>query len=183
MAFLEVLTRTFGKRPQALRRNQNSLRTQTDPDMQHTVIVDEVGRGVAWANGNLRNIIATGEYVWVLDDDDRCMRDTLVAEIKEIAAREQPDVIVMRAHHAVFGLLPNKEHWQRAPVCGQIGWSCVAVRGEIWNAHRQAHDESYAGDYVFIRHLWDTPGLKWYWHEYTAAFYPVQSRGAAEHAP
>lgn len=49
MSFLTVITRTY-KRPGLLARNQASLAAQTDPDFEQILLVDDAGRGVAWAN-------------------------------------------------------------------------------------------------------------------------------------
>lgn len=179
MPFLEVITRTFGKRPAMLARNLESLTLQTDSDWCRTVLVDDNERGVAWAVGNLATVEATGDYVWVLDDDDLCCRPTLVAELKDITERIQPDVIMVKAYHAKFGMLPSMANWTSRPVLGNIGTSCYIVRRDVWNAHHDAWTERYDGDFWFIDHLWDAQ-CSFYWHPVTAAYYPQQSIGAGE---
>lgn len=179
MAFLEVITRTFGKRPAMLARNAESLAQQTDPDYEHTIVMDAQARGVAWAVANLATIEATGEYVWVLDDDDLCCRPTLIAELKAITKDIQPDVIMVRAYHGNFGKLPSDANWQQRPVLANVGTSCYIVRSDVWNAHRNAWVERYDGDFWFIDHLWDAE-CSFYWHDYTAAYYPQRLIGAAE---
>lgn len=178
--FLQVITRTFGARPKALARNQEAMRAQTDPDFDHTIVVDPNPRGPVMADRNLAAFEATGDYVWVLDDDDLCTRPTLVAELKAIAEREYPDVIMVRAYHGLWGTLPRDENWQRPPVKGNVGWSCYIVRGQVWNAHREFIPVMAGADYYLLEHLWNAPGLRWYWHDVTAAYYPTQSDGAAE---
>jgi len=181
MAFLEVVTRTFGQRPGMLQRNLHSLTSQTDPDWTRRLVIDDAARGVAWAVGNLGTVVATGDYVWVLDDDDVCARATLVAELKTIAHMERwPDVIMVRALHEKFGMLPSDGNWEAAPVRGNVGTSCYVVRRDVWNAHRMAWLERYDGDFWWIDHLWHEPGLRWYWHDVLAAWYPQQSVGAGE---
>lgn len=144
-------------------------------------MIDDARRGVAWAVGNLRNVEACGEYVWVLDDDDLCSWPSLVAELKEIAAEHDwPDVIMVRALHERFGLLPSNDNWEQAPVLGNVGTSCYIVRRDVWNAHRAAWVDRYDGDFYWIDHLWHTPGLRWHWHNEIAAYYPQQSLGEAE---
>ena len=181
MAFLDVITRTFGARPIMLQRNLDSLTSQTDMDWTRRLVIDDAAHGVAWAVGNLATVEAQGEYVWVLDDDDVCARATLVAELKTIAYMERwPDVIMVRARHEKFGLLPDNGNWEQRPVLGNVGTSCYIVRGDVWNAHRQAWQARYDGDFWWIDHLWQQPGLRWYWHDVTAAWYPQQSIGAPE---
>lgn len=179
MTFLEVITRTFGKRPKMLARNLESLTVQTDSDWCRTVVVDDKERGVAWAVGNLATVEATGEYVWVLDDDDLCCRPTLVAELKDITERIAPDVIMVKAYHAKFGMLPSRANWTSRPVLGNVGTSCYIVRRDVWNAHHDAWTERYDGDYWFIDALWNAK-CSVYWHPVTAAYYPQQSIGAGE---
>jgi glycosyltransferase involved in cell wall biosynthesis len=181
VAFLDVIVRTFGKRPAMLERNLASLAALEDSDWRRVLVVDDQARGVAWAVGNLATVQISGEYSWVLDDDDLCCRPSFLGELRTIAATENwPDVIMVRAFHERFGLLPDNTHWQERPVCGQVGTSCYIVRGEVWNAHRAAWQARYEGDYLWIDYLWQQPGLRWYWHDVTAAWYPQQSQGAPE---
>lgn len=183
MAFLEVITRTFGARPTMLQRNLDSLQAQTDPDWTRRLVIDDAARGVAWAVANLSTVEAVGDYVWALDDDDVCARPELVAELRTIAqTADWPDVIMVRAYHEKFGLLPNNENWQRRPLLGNVGTSCYIVRRDVWNAYRMAWLERYDGDFWWIDHLWNQPGLRWYWYDVTAAYYPQQSIGAGEDA-
>jgi hypothetical protein len=73
--FLEVLTRCY-RRPGLLAANQASLRAQTCADWTQTLLVDEEGRGIAWSYVNMAGYAPhlVGEYVWILDDDDLCVR-------------------------------------------------------------------------------------------------------------
>ena len=179
--FLQVITRTFGKRPAMLARNAESLAAQTDPDFSHTIVMDDQARGCEWANRNLATVPATCEYVWVLDDDDLCCRPGLVAELKEIVRKEQPEVIMLRAYHGEFGTLPSDANWQKEPVLCNVGWSNAVIRADVWNRHREQITDVYAADYYFLVYLWHV-ALRWYWHDVTAAYYPQRSIGAAEDA-
>lgn len=178
MAFLQIVTRTFGRRPTLLARNQSSLAALRDPDWEQTLVVDEIGRGVNWANTNLANVPASSEYVWVLDDDDMCALPSLLSTLKRLRAAQ---VIVMRTQHALFGVLPHNAHWGGRPVLGDCGWSNYFVRSDVWNAHRAvlANMACYEADHVFAAHLWDQ-GVGFVWHDAIAAIYPQASRGAAE---
>lgn len=181
--FLEIVTRTFGRRPQMLARNQASLARLESDDWQQTLVVDDLGRGVAWACANLATVEARGEYLWVLDDDDVCCRQTLVDDLKGIVAQhDAPQVIMARAQHTLFGLLPSNATWGHAPVCGDVGTSCFVVRRDVWEAHRSAWQAQYEADYLYIRHLWDTPGIAFHWWDALVAMYPQRSLGAAEYA-
>jgi hypothetical protein len=181
--FLEVITRTFGQRPAMLARNQASLAALTDPDWAQTLVIDAQARGCAWANANLATVATQGEYVWVLDDDDVCARPSLVAELKR-AAQEGPDVIMLRAEHALFGTLPHAENWRQAPVCGDIGFSNFVIRGDIWNQVRSLFRdwECYEADFRLIDHLWRQFLTTVSWLDVVAACYPQRSLGAPEDA-
>lgn len=178
MAFLQVITRTFGARPTLLARNRASLAALDDSDWEQSLVVDTVGRGVAWANTNLATVKATGEYVWVLDDDDVCANPALIGTLK--AHRGAP-VIVCRATHARFGVLPHDAHWGGPPVPADFGWSNLFVRSDVWEAHRQflAQCDVYEADYLFAAHLW-AEAAPWQWCDVVAAHYPRVSAGAGE---
>lgn len=182
MALLEVVTRTFLQRPNLLARNLESLTLQTDSDWSRTLVVDAQARGCAWACANLATVEAVGDYVWVLDDDDLCCRNTLVAELRSILDQETlaPDVIMVRAYHGKFGTLPSDATWLREPVCGKVGTSCYIIRRDVWNATHHLWREVYEADFWYIYDLWHMPGLRWYWHDHTAAYYPQQSIGAPD---
>lgn len=178
MAFLQVITRTFGQRPALLAENRASLAALEDADWEQTLVVDEVGRGCAWANANLTTIPAAGDYVWVLDDDDVCADPALLAHLKGYSGTP---VIVCRATHARFGVLPHDRHWGRAPALGDCGWSNLFVRGDVWEAQRGylARCDVYEGDYRFAAHLWAVV-QPWAWCDIVAAHYPRVSAGASE---
>lgn len=183
MPFLEVLTRHY-KRPSMLGVNRASLQAQDCDDWVQTILVDDVGRGVAWANGNLANYAPeiVGEYVWILDDDDECIRPTLVSELKSLAGEWTPDVIMIRMDHGVgMGVLPDTKHWGKRPECGYIGVSAFVVRREVWQRHAAALASGrYEADYDFITSIFDEEGLLKIWHDVVASRVQRISRGAAE---
>lgn len=181
MAFLEVLTRTTGRRPRLLRRCQDSLKQLGDPDWTQTLVEDREGRGVAWANLNLATVDAAGDWVWALDDDDLCCYADLVTDLKQLARGAEVDVVAVRVYHSKFGLLPPYEMWGQRPMMGRIGGACVIVRRDVWQAHRDGWTEVYAGDFWYINKLWDA-GLRWAWLPVIAAWQPQQSNGAMDNA-
>lgn len=155
--FLEVITRTFGKRPRMLLRNVLSMREQTDADWQQTLLHDTERRGVAWAVGNLATVEAVGDYVWILDDDDECAYPEFVADLKyAVTIYGHPDVVMVKMDHGEpLGVLPATGHWGNAPQEGCIGTSAFVVRRDVWNMYRPEWRAQYNGDFHFIRHLWD----------------------------
>ena len=181
MAFLQVITRTFLKRPGLLAEHEKSLAALSDPDWEQTLVVDDAGRGVAWANANLATVPATGEWVWVLDDDDLCVKGDLVETLKRLGAERECGVIVMRATHVAYTILPHDNNWGVRPTLTDCGYSNFFIRGEAWNRHRAKFREldCYAADHAFYAHVWDQ-GERFHWHDAIAAHYPVRSIGRPE---
>lgn len=117
----------------------------------------------------------------MLDDDDECICDSLVAEIKAIVAQHNPDVVFVRMDHGVgLGTLPDHDYWQRTPVEGHIGCSAFIVRKDVWQKHADAWGARYAGDFDFINAVWADPEVTHYWHDRTASRVQRRSLGAAE---
>jgi glycosyltransferase involved in cell wall biosynthesis len=169
MAFLEVLTRTFGERPTMLLRNKLSLSEQTSKDWQQTLLVDEEKRGVPWAVGNLSTVEAEGEYVWILDDDDECIDPEFVEKLKEfVTAQNLPDVVIVRMEHTGHGTLPPLDLFGQAPELGKIGTSAFVVRRDVWNANRFRWVENYTGDYFFIAAVY-RKGYRFVWWDMVAS--------------
>lgn len=169
--FLEIITRCC-KRPGMLAKNTAALVKQTCKDFEQTFLVDVIGRGKVWAEDNLRASVQhfRGEYIWLLDDDDLCTRDSLVLELKGIAAAHKPDVVVVRMDHGPLGVLPPDELWRQRPQAGRIGGSSVIVRKEVWRAHGQNWKEgTNHADFEFIDSLFGDSSLSIYWHDVLAS--------------
>lgn len=179
MAFLEVVTRTY-KRPQMLRHNRASLERQTCADWQQTMLPDEEGRGIAWAYAQLATFEPTGEYVWILDDDDLCIDAELVADLKTITEEFTPDVIILKMDHGNGQILPDEAHWQRAPQQGYIGASAFVVSRATWLEHRWRFAPGrYESDYDFIRAVYAAES-DIYWHNTIASRCQRISKGLPE---
>lgn len=176
--FLEVVTRTFGGRPEGLARCRASLECLQSKDWTQTLVVDRARAGVAKANRALAEHDAGGRWVWVLDDDDVCTAPMLVDWLERVAEREQPDVIVVQVRW-LGRLLPPEGMWRARPQMGAITSPSVVVRGDVWDAYRSGWREVYEGDYWFIDGLWQA-GLRWSWLPLLAAQVDRANHGAAE---
>ncbi len=170
MAFLEVLTRCHPQRPAMLERNQASLKLQTFYDWEQVLLKDDVGRGVAWANENLSMYRTDADYVWVLDDDDECVRPSLFRELHQIAELDEPDVIFikmdLRERH---GVLPRRPLWGGEPIAAEIASSCIVTSGDVWNRHAGAWNTGgLMGDWGFIHSVWQDD-VKVFWHDAVGA--------------
>lgn len=130
--------------------------------VKQTLLVDEVGRGVPWANARLAEFEPSGDYVWLLDDDDEAIDWALGAWLAT-AARRQPDLIMMRMDHGPgVGILPNDMHWQRRPVLGQFGCSSFITSAAHWRRCRSIWNATYAADADFVRYAFDhTKAVEW----------------------
>lgn len=165
MPFLSVITRTF-RRPRLLANNQRSLAAQTDPDFEQIILRDDIGQGVAWANARLRDAadLPTGEYVMILDDDDLVRRQTLISELKGLAAEHgRPGVIMTRMDHGPRGVLPPADEWGRQPGRGRVGCASPVARRDVWLRCAPHYGAAYDGDYDYIAALF-AAGDPVVWH-------------------
>jgi glycosyltransferase involved in cell wall biosynthesis len=179
--FLEILTRTY-KRPNLLAANQASLQAQTSADWHQTVLVDDAGRGCAWANARLAEHAPqlVGDWIWVLDDDDLCIQPTLVEELHTLVVLYAPDVVMLRMDHGPLGVLPDDRHWTKRPVVGRIGCSAFVVERHVWQWHAAAWQVgSYEADFAFINSIWDAQP-RVYWHDIVASQVQRISKGLPE---
>lgn len=174
--FLEVLTRVYVARseqhPEFLQRNFDSLKAQDSPDWVQTRLPDHVGVGVAASHLALSKAapLLTGEYIWILDDDDECVRPSLVRELKVIAELN-PDIIFLRMNHDHLGVLPDGDHWRAAPVHGHIGASAFVVKRQVWQRFAHVWETAvYHSDFLFISAVYEaTNPLAMYWHNTVAS--------------
>lgn len=171
VAFLEVITRHLKGRDSFLEANRESLRRQTDGDFVQTVLVDNQREGIGPAQAKLADHAEhlRGEYIWILDDDDLCIYDALIADLKHLTERFQAEVVFLRMDHGGRGILPDDFNWGKPPVCGRIGCSAYVVKAEVWKEHAEAwRSAHYASDYDFIARVWDS-NPRVYWHDVVAS--------------
>ncbi len=155
-----------------LAKNVAAFERQTSRDFVQTFLVDDTGRGKVWAEDNLRANVQhfKGQYIWLLDDDDFCIRDTLVEELQAIVEAHNPDVIMVRMDHGPLGILPPDDLWQQRPQAGRIGGSSVIVRRETWLKHGQNWREgTNHADFEFIDSLFRDNSLSIFWLDVVAS--------------
>lgn len=154
MRQLEIVTRHIVGRPTMLEKNMASVRAM-DGNWRQALLPDEDNRGVAWANGQMRTYTPTGDYVWMLDDDDEAACTHLPKCIDVLTDLYEPDLIMVRMNHGErLGVLPTDEDWQKrnSPREGGIGCSAFVVSRKHWLQCRHAWGERYEGDYDFVSH-------------------------------
>lgn len=164
MPFLTFVTRTFN-RPGPLKRNRDSLLQQSDKDYDHVIIVDNFGRGRHWANKQFyahRHRI-TGDYVFLLDDDDYLVYTDFCKAIRQIVRTHAPDVIMVKMQTQAH-IFPTPDVWQKHIIMGSIGTSCFCVSNQIFQRHIEAFGRTSCGDYHFIKEVFNY-NYKIYWFD------------------
>lgn len=151
---LEIITRCY-RRPNLLRFNQMSLDALDGDDWMQTLLVDSIGRGVGWSYANMAAFASqlTGEYIWILDDDDCCIYPNLLNDLHKIVDDCQPEVIWIRMDHGGGRILPGNS-WNQKPILGDIGVSAFIVRRDIWQMNVNHFQNDYCGDYHFANAIW-----------------------------
>jgi glycosyltransferase involved in cell wall biosynthesis len=149
MAFLTILTRSF-RRPESLGRCVKSVALQTDPDVEHVIIHDQIGRGVEWSYTNLRSVTPDGEYVMLLDDDDYLIEPSFVAELKCVTQEQGSPDVVFVGMNVAGTVMPIWEHGLRR---GYIACSCFVIRRDVWLEHAQDFRPDYSADFYFIESI------------------------------
>ncbi len=178
MPFLTIVTRTY-RRPERLAACIDSVRSQSDQDIEHVVLLDDVGLGIQGSMTRMAEMHALyhGQYIYCLDDDNILQDREFVADLKRIVAEHSPDVIMVRADHPQFAMLPLR--WQERPVRDGIDLANYVIRADLWRKY--AHllgSEEYAGDYAMIAAIYDA-GCTVYWHDKVVAVIKVVSYGQA----
>lgn len=181
MIQIEIITRTF-RRPKMLAVNQGSLAASTYTSWKQTVIVDEVGIGVPAANAMLASVDVTGDYIWILDDDDRLTSRNALEEVAEKINNHETsvDAIVFRMDHGRLGVLPSHAFWLKIPPRGQIGISSIIVKRYFWYRYRDRFlSARYDSDYDYVSAVLSSGG-NIIWHDGIVSEVQRISRGAPE---
>ena len=159
---MTIVTRSYN-RPDALHRNRTSVRNQSDKDYEHIFILDYIGRGRLWANQQFytNRHRVTGDYVFLLDDDDYLIEPDFIRYIKQIVNTHAPEVIMvkMQTHAHIF---PKPDVWQKHIIMGSIGTSCFCVSNQVYQRHIKAFGRTSCGDYHFIKEVFNH-NYKIYW--------------------
>ena len=156
--FLSIITRTY-RRPFALSQCVQSVREQTDQDLEHLILEDMVGMGVAESHRLFLKAKPAGYYVMILDDDDLMATPGVVADLHVVANEYRPDVIVFKMNNAELGILPDALVWQHEPLPARISGSNVAVRRHVWHGCIPAilgRDgvPCYESDFLYLEEIW-----------------------------
>lgn len=175
MKTLAIITRVHPNRPNMLRACKESVSRQSCDDYEHLYIVDpkKQGSGRGWANKSfaIQPVNVDSKYVMVLDDDDMLIDKNLVEDIKTIAEKQDPDMFIFRGiiHNHRCPVLPPNNLWKRIIRGGLIASFCVAVKKEIWEAHKASFGaDPRNGDFHFMKTAY-IHADSIYWHDKVVA--------------
>lgn len=170
MTLLTVITPTY-RRPIGLAFNQATIAAQHQAArIEHLIMVDEVGAGIPAMYRRLREIHPSGEWVFLLPDDD-CLIHPDICDVIDQCAFTGADVIMVGAY--VNGAsLPWSQCWQAPPQMGGVTITNWIVRRAVFESI--PYGERYEGDFDFITEVWRR-GLSIAW---AAIILTAQQRGA-----
>ena len=158
---LTIYTPTH-RRPQGLARCIASVEAQTDRDVQHLIIEDTIGVGVAgmFAAIPRHHDKILGEWVFILSDDDVLPDAEVVADLRQVIDAN-PEAEVIMGHCQIGGIVyPTFVSWGTAPAEGHVTMSGWIVRREVFVSVPYGH--RYEGDFDFIHACWER-GLHFTW--------------------
>uniref|UniRef100_A0A6M3KSM2 Glycosyltransferase n=1 Tax=viral metagenome TaxID=1070528 RepID=A0A6M3KSM2_9ZZZZ len=155
MSFLTILTRVHPARPNCLARNIESVKSQTDNDVQHLLLRPEVEPNDVVKAGPLIHEAASrieGRYVMQLPDDDRLCTPTFVADLKAATEEEKADMVIFRCKLGEW-VCPPEFHWQaRMFVIGYIAGQNGILKKEIYDgASYEWLLPLYHADFYYLR--------------------------------
>lgn len=156
--FLTIVTRCCW-RPVLLAANVQSVLRQTDRDIEQIFIVDQNRRGIHWANLQLfanRDRVG-GEWVYILDDDCRLIRDDFVSLVRNCAsANPNAKFIVVKSRRPQLAprVLPKPGVWgKRGRLPMRANCLCYVVRRELWREAIASFGAPAAGAGLMMEHL------------------------------
>jgi len=142
--FLSICTWSY-KRPNFLKKNQESLAMQTCQDFKQDVTLDDVGIGIPAVHESLQKTECEGEYFWIFDDDDIITDPKFLEQVKAVS-ESNPDVIIVKSQHGTDRIMPDQ--WPLA--YGHLSNINYIVRRDIWYKHRQDYAARSGGDWFFL---------------------------------
>jgi len=165
--FITIVTRCY-KRPNALRNNIVSVKTQTDADYEQVFIIDKKGKGLAAADMslNLFKEMNCGDYIMVLDDDDMIVDKQFIQKLKHIKKEKNPDVIIWKGmfNSETHILPPTDKFWGIRPMKCAIGSFNYCVSYKLYTKYIHTCRTGITGDYDFINNVLygtDHPKVEW----------------------
>jgi hypothetical protein len=163
--FLTIYTPTY-ERPSLLAKNIASVDEQTLANrIQHLIIRDEIGIGVAGMFAAIPDHASEikGEYVYILQDDDKLASKNAVERLRlHTVLEENPPVVICR-NRKRGNIYPT--FWGRRPKHDHIDLGSFVIRRDIFLLYADKFPAVYDADFFFIDSLWSA-GLKFAWADF-----------------
>lgn len=152
--FLSIYTPTY-KRPTLLAACIQSVNDQTiRGEIEHVIMVDEVGVGIAGMFAEIPNHLErlTGEYVYVLQDDDVLAGPDVVERLRAfVRVKRAPGVVIVR-NRKRDSVYPT--YWGERPRRNHIDLGNYVIRQDVFAQHVTDFGQRYDGDFDFIDAVW-----------------------------
>lgn len=184
--FMTIITRVMlGKRNGLFAQHKQSVAGLNDIDFEQQFIVDKHGGGMYLANESFQFVKPSGEYVYLLDDDDFFVRPDFIERIKQHANDTGfPDVIFFKMKIKTGDgdeIYPKPQSWKsRQPKRGQIGGSCFVVKRWVFERYIHHFAQRSCGDWYFITSVLNDADVRCSWLDERFAETGKVSRGAVE---
>lgn len=158
--FLSVVTRHLPERKLYLSKHSLSLLTQSCSELEHIILTDSKRSGLLAANQALAKAVdlLSGEYVFIMDDDNRMVDADLVRVLKENSG---PDVLLFKTKVG-DRVIPERDLFGKMLIRKHIDSHCYAVKRDIWIKYIKAFGVARAGDFFFIKEVLEhVDSVKW----------------------
>jgi len=179
--FVTLFTRCY-KRPKALAVCNASVELQSVQDYQRVFIVDEIGRGLEWADAQFyeRRHEALGRYVYMLDDDNILAHANVIEKWRWVTTLTGCEVMMFKAGYADLGILPQDDCWMQPPAHGRISPLNALVSRELFLKHIDKWRGAYVGDFEYLQAVMADETASIVWLDDVMAYCQRRSYGKPE---
>lgn len=170
MVFLSIVTRTC-QRPRMLAECIQSVRAQTDSDIEQVFIVDRARKGIQHADKSLaiNKDRMSGEWSMILDDDCWLINNWFVEHLKGFAEQNTEANVIMFKSKRPKGppsnetVFPAKHIWGKTPVHGTTNCLCYVIKTPIWKKRIEYFGiKNWGGDWWLLDRIIQD-GHKLFW--------------------
>jgi len=156
--FLTVVTRTC-QRPVQLSENIQSVKAQTDHDLEQIFIVDREKKGIQEADKSFPKHLGRvhGDFVFILDDDCWLINNQFVEHLKAFKEQEPKAHVIMFKSVRPKGppsnetIFPAHHVWGKTPLHGTTNCLCYTIANDIWKRNIEGFGvKPWGGDWWFL---------------------------------
>lgn len=165
MPFLTIYTPTY-QRPSLLAACVASVQAQTvADDIQHLIIRDEVGVGIGGMFAAIADNapLVHGDYVYILQDDDRLADVEVVRDVRTSTLMLKRPPLLMVRNQKRGQIFPF--HWRQRPTLGAVDLGSYIIRADVFQATCQLFGQRYEGDFDYINAVWPLHGGQAGWFD------------------